>query len=230
MDTNNRVTENNAGEPSTETAGCERSELLGTRHSLTGQVAIQPGEEMQAYDIFIREMVQAFAPETIVERQLAQSYATYQWRINRSAAIEETTFTLGNMEQIAENLNIRHPQAHNAATNAKTFREHSDMFNRISLYSQRLIHQSETVLKRLQQIQAERKQHQQQDLVEAARIYRLHEMHAVEFDPTAHGFGSTVLQVKTFVRLQTLHTQAVKAEKLGWRLQEFTETVGKFAA
>ena len=41
-------------------------------------------------------------------------------------------FTLGNIEEIAENLNIQHPEAHNAATNAKTFRQDSDIFARVT--------------------------------------------------------------------------------------------------
>lgn len=191
----------------------QRSELLGTRHFLTGQVTVQPQEEMHAYDTFIRQMTESFAPGSILEHQLAQSYATFQWRINRAAAIEESLFTLGNMEQIAENLNLAHAQIHNAVSNAKTFRDQSAVFARIAMCSQRLMHQAETVLKRLLQLQSERKLHQENDLAEAARLYQLHETHKQEFDPHAHGFEFTLGEIQAFVRRRTLHLHALQAAR-----------------
>lgn len=202
---------------SSENVKHQRSELLGTRHFLTAQVTVQPQEEMQAYDTFIRRMTESFTPETILERQLAQSYATFQWRINRAAAVEESLFTLGNMEQIAENLNLEHPQVHNAASNAKTFRDQSAVFARIALCSQRLMHQAETVLKRLLQIQADRKQRRQNDLDEAARLYQLHKMNQQDFDPQSHGYQFTLAEIQSCARRRALRAQAVKAEKSDWK-------------
>lgn len=220
----------NSSEQSSEASEKQRSEFLGTRDAVTGQVTIQPGEEMQAFDAFVREMVLSLAPETFIERQLAQSYAGYQWRINRSAAIEESMFTLGNIEEIAENLNIQHPEAHNAATNAKTFRRDSDIFARVTLYSQRLVHQSETILKRLLALQADRKERQQTEMTEAARLYQFHEMHQVAFDPETHGIHATLDQIKAFARRRTLQTLALKAEKHNYNRRAYTQSVGQFAA
>jgi hypothetical protein len=73
------------------------------------------------------------------ERQLDFSYANIQWRINRAAAIEDTMFTPGIMEEVAENLNIENAEAHNATSNVKTFRSDARAFDRISMYNQHLV-------------------------------------------------------------------------------------------
>ena len=208
----------------------QRSELVGTRNELTGQVTVQPQEEMSAFGAFIQAMTDSFMPETIIERQLAQSYATFQWRINRAAAIEENLFSLGNMEEIAENLNVEHPQLHNAASNARTFREQADIFTKMAVYTQRLVQQSETVLKRLLQFQADRQQRRETQLKEAARLYQLHEMHEAAFDPQKHGLQLTVVDIQSFIHGRHLRDQAQKAEILHFNRKAFAEEVGKFAA
>ena len=220
----------NATRVNTSNTNKQRSELVGTRQAFTGQVTVQPQEEMSAFETFIQAMTDAFAPETIVERQLAQSYATFQWRINRAAAIEENLFTLGNMEEIAENLNVEHPQLHNAATNAKTFRERADTFIKMSVYTQRLVHQSEIVLKRLLQLQADRKQRDETELNEAARLYQLHTMHEAAFDPRKHGLQLTVVDIQSFIHQRHLSDQALKAECLHFNRKAFAEQGGRFAA
>jgi hypothetical protein len=88
----------------------KRSSLNGARHGFTGQVHVLPEEDLAAFNSFTKGLVESFDLEGANEIQLAQSYAGYQWRINRIGAIEENIFTLGLMEENAENLNIEHPE------------------------------------------------------------------------------------------------------------------------
>jgi len=81
-------------------AGKKRSSLNALRHGLTGQVVILPEEDREAFDNFSKEILACFELDNAVERQLAQSYASYQWRINRAAAIEDNMFALGIVEQV----------------------------------------------------------------------------------------------------------------------------------
>src|SRR3954447_8766104 len=90
--------------------GKNRSRLNAFRHG--GAARLMPEEEMDAYQAFTAPITADFNAVGANEMQLAQQYADYQWRLNRIAAIEDTMFTLGFIEEVAENLQIEHPQAH----------------------------------------------------------------------------------------------------------------------
>ena len=137
-------------------SGKKRSALNGTRHGLTGQVVVLPEEDFAAFNAFMTALVATFDVAGAMEQQLAQSFANYQWRINRAAAIEENMFALGNMVDAAGNLQLDEPQVHNAMCNAKMFRSDSAEFGRIAMYTQRLVNQAEKVLKQLKQLQRRR--------------------------------------------------------------------------
>src|SRR3984885_870163 len=178
----NRANAQKSTGPKTE-AGKQRSCLNATRHGLTGQVVVLPHEDMEAYNKFTMEIAATFEPANANEIQLAMSYANIQWRINRAAAIEDTMFTLGIMEEVAENLNIESPEAHNATSNAKTFRCDAKAFDRLSIYNQRLINGAEKVLKQLKQLQAVCRHRRNFELAEPPRLYKLHRMQSEAFDP-----------------------------------------------
>jgi hypothetical protein len=144
------------------------TQLAATRRSQTGQVVVLPEADLAAYEAFSGPIVAAFAPEGACEFQLAQSYATYQWRINRSASIEENLYTLGIMGQEAENLNIEVDAVRTAASYAQTFRSECLSFERLILYSQGLISQSARVLRQLKQLQRQRRANEEKKMMEAS--------------------------------------------------------------
>ena len=210
-------------------AGKKRSSLNGIRHGLTGQVVILPTEDVAAHKAFTEPIVADFEPFNATERNLAQQYANYQWRINRAAVIEDNLFGLGLMEETAENLNIEHPEAHTAAANAKTFRNEHQAFVHIALMSQRLVNQAEKVLKQLKQMQAERKKSQRHEMHEAKRLYLFHVMQESPFDPKENGFDLTTDQIKADIRRQSLHSQSRMAEDLDFNRVEYFKELGKVA-
>jgi hypothetical protein len=56
-----------------------------------------------------------------------------QWRINRIAGIEDTLFTLGEIEKIAESFNMSDHRAHTTASNVKTYLTQAQTFDRLSM-------------------------------------------------------------------------------------------------
>ena len=201
--------------PRTE-AGKRRSSLNALRHGLTGQVVILPHEDIAAHKAFTDELIATFEPDNANERQLAYLYADLHWKINRAGAIEDNMFGLGIMEEIAGNLNLEHPEAHNAASNAKTFRSDSMEFSRICMYRQRMINQAEKIHKQLKQVQAERKSNQRRQMDEAIRLMRYHEMQEEAFDPRKNGFDLSVDQLKEHIRRETVDSQASLAENVDY--------------
>jgi hypothetical protein len=134
------------------------------------------------------------------------------------------------MEQVAENLNIDHPEAHNAATHAKTFRNEYKAFDRIGLYTQRLVNNANKILKQLKDIQAERRRREQEQMTEAARLYQFHRMQELAFDPTENGFDFSVDQIRQHIRRETLKQHSADAEKLAFNRPLYRKTYGNRAA
>ena len=225
----NRANAQKSTGPKTD-AGKQRSRLNGIRHGLTGQVVVLPNEDMEAFKLFATEIVDTLKPENAVERQLAQSYASFQWRINRAAAIENTMFSLGIMEEVAENLNIEHAEVHNAVSNAKTFRANAHAFDRLTMYNQRLVNQADKVLKQLKQFQAERGAKYLREIAEASRIYSFHRMQDTTYDPRQNGFELTVEQIQAYICRQNLHSQSRQAAELAFNRVEYLKKFGKAAA
>jgi len=196
----------------TSQAGKDRSRLNAFRHG--GCARIVPEEEMQAFLEFTAPLVAAFEAANEIERQLAQQYAQYQWRINRIAAVEDTMFSLGFIEEIAENLQIQHAEAHLAASNAKTFRQEAKEFDKLSIYNQRLVNGAAKVLKQLQQMQAERRKREQIEMSDAVVIYKNFRLSGGTFDPKANGFVLTIPQIERYMRIACLKNPNYVAEEV----------------
>jgi hypothetical protein len=211
-------------------AGKRRSSLNAVRHGLTGQVVVLPAEEIEAYTQFSTPIAEGLETVGALEIQLAAMYTGFLWRINRAASVEDNMFGLGHMEQVAENLNIEHPEAHNAATHAKTFRNEYKAFDRIGLYTQRLVNNANKILKQLKDIQAERRRRELQEMDEAARLYQFHRMQELAFDPTENGFDFSVDQIRRHIRLENLKKHSADAEKLDYNQRVYRKIYGNRAA
>jgi hypothetical protein len=191
----NRANAQKSTGPRTE-EGKRRSSLNATRHGLTGQVVILPEESLQAFNEFTRPIVEALLPADAAQQQLAQSYANFQWRINRSQAIEENVFTLGNIHDVAGNLDLEHPEAHNAMCDAKTFIQEGKTIDRISIYSARLVRQATAVLKQLKDLQADLRRREEDETYQAVKIYQAHKAAGAIFEPAQIGFVLTIPKIE----------------------------------
>ena len=192
--------------------GKSRSALNACRHGLTGHVTVLPHEDREAYDAFAKQLLPDLDPQGPHEESLATLYIGTLWKLQRAHAIEDNLYTLGLMESVAENLNIENPEPHNAVSNAKTFRNDSATFARISLYVQRLLSQSRSLLDQLKNVQSERRDRQQAELAEATRAYKFQQMQGEPFDPQQNGFVCSLEQIERHLRRQNLNRHASIAE------------------
>ncbi len=130
--------------------GKSKSSRNNLRHGLTGQISLLPTEDREAHDAFCNELIDGFQPETPMERQLAQSIAEDNWRLNRARAIEDNLFALGHANERRE--------AQIALADAQTFHDRANQFNLLTIYEQRINRSMQRNLKLLREMQAERKQ------------------------------------------------------------------------
>jgi hypothetical protein len=82
--------------------GRKRSSLNAFRHGLTGQIIMHTPEDQQAFKKHCEGIREALAPIGALEADLAQAIAEDRWRLNRARAIENSIFSLGQGEHIAE--------------------------------------------------------------------------------------------------------------------------------
>ena len=134
-----------------------------------------------------------------MEVQLAVTIATWQWRINRAAAIEEGIYSRGFLTGAAEELKLDDPQVHNTFSNAQVFSKEQLTFNRLSLYTGRLMSQSDQAIKQLNQLQATRQAKADKSMNDATMIQRYLEDTGLPFNPAEHGFvfSAATIRVQT---------------------------------
>ncbi len=194
----NRANAQKSTGPRTE-AGKNASRLNAFRHGITAQVINLPPEEMQAYLHFNKEQIQAHAPANPIEKQLAQTIIDTQWRLNASRAHELSLFA-DHHEKSEGMFQAERPEIEAAFTAMQVLSSKMNELKLISLYEQRLNRTLQTTFKQLHDMQAERKEREQKEMYQAARIQKMFEMQGLTYNPADDGF---VFSTKRFERFQS---------------------------
>jgi hypothetical protein len=225
----NRANAQKSTGPRTED-GKKRSSLNAVRHGLTGHVVVLPEEEMEVFHQFTDKIMADLKAEGDHEFELAKTYSTAMWNLQKAMAVQDTLFTLGLMENVGENLNIENPDAHNAVSYAKTYRQESEAFNRISLYVQRLVNQSKSLLKLFEDVQARRRATHKAEMVEAVQCYKFKQMMGETFDPAQNGFVCSLDEIRLRDRRWELTIDADLAHRCDWNRETYEKAVAAPAA
>jgi hypothetical protein len=199
----NRANAQKSTGPRTE-EGKRRSSLNATRHGLTGQVIVVPEENLAAFNQFTAAQVANLDPGDDNERQLAQSWAVIQHRINHAQAIEYNLYTKGVMDDLAGNLNIEHPEAHNAMCDVQTFIRESKAIGNMSLYIGRLVRQASTILKDFNTMKAARLRNETAELIKAERVLDAFQKKGLVFDPRENGFVFPLSRLEAYIHRKNL--------------------------
>jgi hypothetical protein len=179
------------------------------RHGLTGQVTTMTDEDRAAHDQFSKALMKDLAPDGAMEIQLAQRVATDSWRLNRTSAIEDNIFALGQLQnggQACPDV----PQIDDALTTARVFTLESKQLQLLTLYEQRLNRAVQKNLAILQSLQAARKAEHEAAMKEAVALLKLSEMKGLEYSPAKDGFPFSTDQIHAAIdreqRLQRAST------------------------
>jgi hypothetical protein len=202
------------------------------RHGLTARVVVLPTEDMAAYRVFSKEIVDSLDPQTPVERQFAQTVADNQWRINRIRSIEDGMLGMGHYEK-AGDFDTDHSEFHAAMTAARAFRDGSKAFVNLSIYEQRLHRSMKEALRQLKELQTERRELQKAEMDDAIRIRKAHQMKGLPFDPAEAAQasvrcadGNRFVYASAEIALEAARRERLEdsllAEKAGFNLKKYT--------
>jgi hypothetical protein len=163
-------------------AGKQRSRLNAYKHGLTGQIHVFTPEEHTAFEKHCQSVVEALAPISILEQQLAQSIAEDKWRLNRARAIESGIFALG---QAIEPVDAGEEAMSQAISQTKTWLTHGKNIQLLALYQKRIQRSIERNMAELRTLRVERLAARQQALEEAMLLSQLAKSKGETYNPAA---------------------------------------------
>ena len=191
-------TSNRSTGPRTE-AGKQRSSLNALRHGLTGHVVVLPTEDRVAYERHLQRFADQFQPKGALEEHLVQSLSDSAWRLYRVPATEATFLTLA-AENGLDSIRTNEPRAAHALALAQAFHQQSRALANISIYEQRLARMFDRTLQQLREIQAERRELERRQMIDAAQILEMHQVRKVPYNPADDGFVFSAAEIATFIQ------------------------------
>ena len=200
--------------------GKTRASFNATRHGLTGQVNVRTPEENKARDEHNASFMQDWNPQGATETHLVQTMADKQWQIHRADAWLDSIYALGHND-LEHKIDIDHPQIHAALTAGLATIQRAREVDLIGRYASRLQRAYRNALKDLQVLQAQRKQHEEKGLSDAAGIAKLCQMKKEPFRPAEFGFVSSTRQIDIYNHRQDYIEQAAIARKFGFNLDRY---------
>jgi hypothetical protein len=200
--------------PRTE-GGKQRSRLNAFRHGLTGHTIVLPAEDQAVYQRHSQSFLDDCGPKGAIETQLVQSLIDSSWQLNRAAAIETNLLSLGITEN--EDIHANHPEAETALTMARAFRDNNRAIAQISIYRQRLTREFERTLALLRRIQAERREREERELNNAAKLLKMHNDEnrtgqPAPYNPADDGFVFSNAEIEAFIGREERWQQATDHE------------------
>src|SRR5579864_6559801 len=188
-------------------AGKQRSSLNALRHGLTGQTIVLPSEDHSTYQRHSQSFLNEYRPQGATETQLVQSLLDTSWQLNRAAAVETNLFSLG-ISESENRIRASHPEAEAALNMALAYREHNRAFANIGIYRQRLAREFERTLLLLRQIQAERRENDERQLDNAAKMLKMHQDQNLPYQPSDDGFVFSKAEIESYIGREERWQQA----------------------
>lgn len=209
--------------------GRRRSNCNAIKHGLTGRTVLLPGEDMNQYLAFSKELVDSLNPQTPLERQLAQTYADQQWRLNRLLTIEDALLAHGH--ETSCHVDTDNPDGHTAYNAARNFRDSSQTFLNLSIYEQRIRRAQNEAMRELRALQAERQAGEKAQMDEAVQLHKTQEMLGLSADPAAGAFVYASALSADEVARESLRRDRLEAAQIarnaGYNLAAFREITQK---
>jgi hypothetical protein len=188
-------------------AGKQRSSLNALRHGLTGHTIVLPSEDQAAYQRHSHSFLAEYQPRGATETQLVQSITDVSWQLNRAGAVENNLFSLGITES-EDRIRASHPDAEAALAMALAYREHNRAFANLGIYRQRLAREFERTLILLRQIQAERRNNEERQLDNAAKLLKMHQDANLPYQPAQDGFVFSKAEIEAYIEREERWEQA----------------------
>ncbi|MBV9225510.1 MAG: hypothetical protein JOY85_15875 [Acidobacteriaceae bacterium] len=179
--------------------GKAKSSLNAVKTGLTGRTVLLPSEDAEAYETYLLQYLERFAPVGNRETELVQSLADTQWRLNRIPGLEFGLFALGRMRYAEQFAEIEDSQVRAALLDAHIFTVKGKHFSNLHRQEARLRRQYGQDLQELKALQAQRQEEEKAANPQPSRTRQ-----KADYPQTADGFelSKTVQQESRFNYLE----------------------------
>jgi hypothetical protein len=140
--------------PRTE-AGKAISSMNAVKTALTGRTVLLPSDDVTAYQTHLVVYENEFQPIGLRERELVQSIADTQWRLQRIPGLEMAIYAKGR-DEFADQFNDLAPEVRNARIDLETTLHYQKPLRNLQLQESRLRRQREKDMAELKSLQSER--------------------------------------------------------------------------
>ena len=158
--TANRANSQQSTGPKTE-AGKAISSHNAVKSALTGQTILLPTDDVPAYQRLVQTLIDLHRPVTYEEKILVQTLADTEWRLMRIRTLESGIYALGRRECADLHPECPDPQLRSALIETEIYLKFERDLKNLSLQETRLLRMRKNDLARIRQIQAERKEAQE---------------------------------------------------------------------
>jgi len=180
----NRSNAQHSTGPQTE-EGKRRAALNAIKHGLTARTVLLPTEDLATFNRHVQQFLDEYKPATPTEDHLVHELANAAWRLKRIPLLEADLLT--------QAMNPNPESTPESAIKA---------LSALSLHGQRVSRMFEKALHQLRDIQAERREREQQQLKDAAALLELHKHKQVPYDPAHDGFVFSKEEVERYALRQ----------------------------
>jgi hypothetical protein len=136
------------------------SSMNAVKTGLTGRTVLLPSDDAEAYRQHLEAYETEFQPIGLRERELVQSLADIQWRLQRIPGLEMAIYARGR-EEFAEQFEELEPAARAARLDLETFIHYQKPLRNLQIQEGRLQRQREKDMFELRELQEERRQAEQ---------------------------------------------------------------------
>jgi hypothetical protein len=131
------------------------SSMNAVKTGLTGRTVLLPSDDVEAYQTHITIYEREFRPIGLRERELVQSIADTQWRLQRVPGLEMAIYAKGR-DEFADQFNELTVEIRNARIDLETTLHYQKPLRNLQLQESRLRRQREKDMAELKALQAER--------------------------------------------------------------------------
>jgi hypothetical protein len=157
------------------------SSMNAVKTGLTGRTVLLPSDDAEAYRQHLAAYENEYKPVVLRERELVQSLADIQWRLQRIPGLEMAIYARGR-EEFAEKFDDQDPAVRSARIDLETFLQYQKPLRNLQIQEGRLQRQREKDMAELRELQEERRTSEQPEAETAtpATVKRL--LEKVNFD------------------------------------------------
>ncbi len=143
------------------------SSMNAVKTGLTGRTVLLPSDDAEAYQQHLVAYENEFQPVALRERELVQSVADIQWRLQRIPGLEMAIYARGR-EEFAEKFEDQDIAVRSARIDLETFLQYQKPLRNLQIQEGRLQRQREKEMDELRELQQERRANEQPEIETAA--------------------------------------------------------------